>query len=90
MQINYNEFKDIKLNMGVCLYELNEIEMRTLREALYLIDYGYSIRVSAKDLCVSKTTLHRDVTSVLPNLSIELYDQVRTILRKHRDIRYHK
>lgn len=88
MQFNYSNFKDIELNMGVCLYELNQIEMRTLEEARYLIDYKYPIRVSAKDLGVSKTTLHRDVTTVLPKLSIELYDQVRTILRSHRIIKF--
>lgn len=86
----YSEFEGIELNTGVCLYDLNRIELRTLREALYLVEYNYSIRVSARDLCVSKSTLHRDVNNVLPHLSIELYDQVRTILKKHRDIRYHK
>lgn len=84
MTYNYNDFKDVTLNSCVCLYDLSDIEMRTLQEASHIIDNNQTIRVTAKNLGISKSTVYYDLSTRLPQISIELYDQIHTIFRKHR------
>lgn len=84
MSYSYQDFRDVTLNSCVCLYELSDLELRTLQEATYIIDNNASIRVTARNLCICKSTVYKDLVTRLPHLSIELYDQVITIFKKHR------
>lgn len=61
-----------------------EIEKRCKEEAEWLLDHPTdSIRKIAKEFCVSKSQLHRDLHS-LKYIDDDLYVQCRNILRRHR------
>lgn len=78
-----SEFSGVEFDYGVDIYSLSDIEKRTIQEALWVIDNNATIRQTAKELCVSKSTVSNDLLHRLPKLSIVLSDQVATIMRKH-------
>lgn len=60
------------------------IEDRCKQEAQWLIDNPKdSIRKVAREFCISKSQLHRDLHD-LRNIDDDLYVQYRNILRRHR------
>lgn len=60
------------------------IEDRCKQEAQWLIDNPKdSIRKVAREFCISKSQLHRDLHE-LRNIDDDLYVQCRNILRRHR------
>ena len=60
------------------------IEDRCKQEAQWLIDNPKdSIRKMAKEFCISKSQLHRDLHE-LRNIDDDLYVQCRNILRRHK------
>lgn len=61
-----------------------EIEERCRSEAEWLLDHPKdSIRKIAREFCVSKSQLHRDLHK-LKYIDDDLYVQCRNILRRHR------
>lgn len=62
----------------------SKIEQRCIDEAQWIIDNKCSIRQCAREFCMSKSQVHRDMTERLRDLDDDLYVQVRNILRKHR------
>ncbi len=61
------------------------IEDRVLREASYLIENEATIRATALALNeVSKSTVYKDLAHLLPTISLELYNQVKTVLEKNK------
>ena len=56
------------------------IEERTCELAVYIIENGATIRVTAKHFGISKSTVHKDLTLRLPQYNKRLYNQVRQIL----------
>lgn len=67
-----------------------EIEIRVIKEAEYIIKHDITIREAANRLFVSKSTLHMDLSKRLPLIDEVLYKKVKAILDKHTNERYYK
>jgi len=62
-----------------------KIEERCKAEAQWLIDNPKdSIRKMAREFCISKSQLHRDIHN-LKHIDDDLYVQCRNILRRHKN-----
>lgn len=53
---------------------------RVLLEAEYIIKYGATVRKTASVFGVGKSTVHKDVTKHLPQISKYFYEKVRAVL----------
>lgn len=61
------------------------IEQRTLDEANYIIAHKTTVRATAQAYDkVSKSTVHKDLTERLEDISKSLYDEVQMILNKNK------
>jgi len=56
------------------------IEARVLNAACYIAENGATVRETAKVLCVSKSTVHKDVSERLRVLNPALFNDVRRVL----------
>ena len=56
------------------------IEERAINIANYIIDYNATVRQTAKEFGVSKSTVHMDVSERLKKLNPSLYYEVRAVL----------
>ena len=56
--------------------------------ANYIIENGATIRVAASRFGISKSTVHKDVTQVLPHVNRALYIHVKEILDKNKQERH--
>lgn len=56
------------------------IRERVLQEANYIVVTGATIRETAKRFGVSKSTVHRDMRHLLPEINMNLYFKVGEIL----------
>ena len=56
------------------------ISDRVRREAEYIIDTKSTVRSAAKHFCISKSTVHKDVTERLEAIDKQLYKKVRQVL----------
>ena len=70
------------------MYNLNEMKIRVLKEAEYILKTGYTIREIATYFHVSKSTVHKDLHERLKKIDKEIFDQVDLILKYHTDIRH--
>ena len=64
------------------------INKRVLEEAKYLIDTNDTIRQTAKQFNVSKSTVHKDFQDRLSNIDNDLYLKVVKILEYHTKVRH--
>ena len=55
-------------------------EDRAIRFAQYIIENGATVRETAKEFGISKSTVHKDLTERLARVNPALYDQVRQVL----------
>ena len=53
---------------------------RTVEVAKYISSTGKTVRDAAKHFGVSKSTIHKDMTSRLPDIDSVLFEDVRKIL----------
>ena len=66
------------------------IEERAVKTAEYIIESGATVRQTAKKFGVSKSTVHKDVTTRLVQINPALAEEARKILeinKKERHIR---
>ena len=56
------------------------MEERAERLALYIIENRTTVRAAAKKFCVSKSTVHKDISQRLPQFNRGLYLQAREVL----------
>lgn len=56
--------------------------------AEYIIETGATVRATAKVFKISKSTVHKDVTEKLKNISPSLYEEVRQVLEKNKEERH--
>ena len=56
------------------------MERRVLREAEYIAATGATVRKTASVLGVSKSTVHKDITTRLIYIDHALYEKVRAVL----------
>lgn len=59
-------------------------EERTIRLAQYMIQEGATVRQTAAQFGVSKSTVHKDITTRLKKLNAVLYEQVQAVLQTNK------
>ena len=55
-------------------------EDRAVQFARYIIEAGATVRETAKEFHISKSTVHKDIQERLPLLNYPLYREVRVVL----------
>ena len=65
-----------------------EIDERAINLAQYIIDSKDTVRGAAKKFCISKSTVHKDVTERLMQINPVLAKEVRRILDKNKSERH--
>ena len=65
-----------------------EIEERAINLAQYIIDSKDTVRGAAKKFCISKSTVHKDVTERLMQINPVLAIEVRRILDENKAERH--
>lgn len=66
----------------------NEIDMRCLMLGEYICEKNATVRSAAEKYGISKSTVHKDVTGRLKELSPSLYGEVRSVLEKNKAERH--
>ena len=64
------------------------IEERAISLAQYIIDSKDTVRGAAKKFCISKSTVHKDVTERLMKINPVLAREVREILNENKAERH--
>lgn len=64
------------------------VEERAIRLGEYIIEKKSTVRDSAKVFGISKSTVHKDLTSRLPHLNAGLYREVRAVLDINKEERH--
>ena len=54
----------------------------------YIVSYQATVREAAARFQISKSTVHKDVTTVLKNLNRGLFEEVNNILQKNKKERH--
>ena len=65
-----------------------DMEQRACALAVYMIENGATVRDTARQFGISKSTVHKDLTVRLPRVNRSLYLQVRTILDRNKAERH--
>ena len=63
-------------------------EERAITFAHYIIDNNTTVRATAKEFHISKSTVHKDLTERLPQIDHHLADEVRDILDINKSERH--
>lgn len=64
------------------------IEERATELAMYIIEHKSTVRDAAKKYCISKSTVHKDVTERLYTINRALFDQVKPVLDENKAERH--
>ena len=64
------------------------IEKRACDLAGYLIETGATVRAAAQHFGISKSTVHKDLSTRLPGINKNLYRQVREVLELNKQERH--
>ena len=56
------------------------IEDRAIKCAEYIVETGCTVRACSAHFCISKSTVHKDVSERLKYIDNELFEQVRKVL----------
>lgn len=64
------------------------IEERVLEVAKYIIDSKSTIRRTAKQFGVSKSTIHKDITERLPKINPQIANKAKEILEYNKAERH--
>lgn len=64
------------------------IRQRVLEISHYIIEHNATVRQTARVFGVSKSTVHKDVTERLPQITEELAKQVREVLDRNKAERH--
>ena len=65
-----------------------DIEDRLRQLAVYIIETGATVRATAKEFGISKSTVHKDLQHRLPQSNRKLYLQVRQVLEHNKAQRH--
>ena len=63
-------------------------EERAVALGEYILETGQTVRAAAKVFGISKSTVHKDVTSRLRRVNHSLYDEVQKVLTKNKQERH--
>ena len=61
---------------------------RVIDESKYIIKNKKTVRETAKEFNISKSTVHKDMYERLKDINIDLYNQVSEIFKYHIEIRH--
>jgi len=64
------------------------IEERALELAFYILENKATVRDAAKKFCVSKSTVHKDVTERLEQINPVLAAKLRIVLDENKAVRH--
>lgn len=64
------------------------IEERAVEIAYYIVEHGATVRQTAKQFGVSKSTIHKDVTERLPQINPALARSARKVLDVNKSERH--
>ena len=64
------------------------IEERAITIAIYIIDHNATVRQTAKEFGISKSTVHKDVTTRLMQVNPTLAKQARAVLDVNKSERH--
>ena len=64
------------------------IDQRACELAVYMIETGSTVRSTAQQVGISKSTVHKDLQNRLPHCNKILYQQVREVLEKNKKERH--
>ena len=67
---------------------ISESKERCIALASYLVENKTTVRCVAAKFGISKSTVHKDLTSVLPRLNAGLYKEVRAVLDVNKEERH--
>lgn len=63
-------------------------EERAIVFAHYIIDHNTTVRATAKEFKISKSTVHKDVTERLKKLNPTIFAQVKEVLDRNKSERH--
>ncbi len=63
-------------------------EKRAVETAKFIIKTKCTVREAAREFGVSKSTVHKDVTSRLKKINLSLYDQTAEVLQFNKQQRH--
>ncbi len=63
-------------------------EERAITFAHYIIDHNTTVRATAKEFHISKSTVHKDVTDRLKKINPTIYAQVKQVLDLNKSERH--
>ncbi|MDD3303941.1 MAG: sporulation transcriptional regulator SpoIIID [Clostridia bacterium] len=66
----------------------DEIEERVIQIARYMIETGDTVREVAKVFCISKSTVHKDITDRLEKINSVLAKEVKLVLEQNKNERH--
>ena len=64
------------------------MEKRACELAVYIIETGATVRSAAGHFGISKSTVHKDITTRLQRLQPQLYLQARAVLDRNKQERH--
>jgi len=64
------------------------LEERAVRLGEYIIEHRSTVRDAAAAFGISKSTVHKDITTLLPRRNSGLYKEVRAILDVNKEERH--
>ena len=64
------------------------IEERAIMLARYIVENKATVRAAAKQFCVSKSTVHKDITERLKYIDRRLYEEVKPVLEENKAVRH--
>jgi len=64
------------------------IDERVIEVAKYITENGETVRNAAKHFCISKSTVHKDITVKLERMDKALYEKVRGVLDTNKSERH--
>lgn len=64
------------------------LEDRAVRLGEYIIEHQSTVRDTASVFGISKSTVHKDITTLLPKLNSGLYKEVRAVLDVNKEERH--
>lgn len=65
-----------------------EIIKRVEEVSDYILETKKTIRETAKKYKISKSTVHKDIRERLREIDIDKYNQIKIILKKHKETRH--
>ncbi|MCI8649670.1 MAG: sporulation transcriptional regulator SpoIIID [Anaerotruncus sp.] len=63
-------------------------EERAIVFAHYIIEHNTTVRATAKEFHISKSTVHKDVTERLKKLNPTIFAQVKEVLERNKSERH--